>query len=128
MLFERPEFFEGVSFKTLGQGVALGAILTAAVGFNWFGPGFGWVTGGTAKEMAQKSEKAGVVSALASVCAGRFQQDAGVKINLAELKKISYGFDQGTFLQKGGWATSPGTEKPDSDVAQACAALLTAAR
>ena len=124
MLFERPEFLEGVSFKTMAQGAAIGAVLTIAIGFNWFGPGFGWVTGGSAKEMALKSEKSGAVSALASVCAARFQQDAGASAHLVELKKIDYSWDQGSYLQKGGWATLPGNEKPDSDVAQACAALL----
>jgi hypothetical protein len=31
---------------------------------------------------------------------------------------------QGSFVEKGGWATSPGSDKANSAVAQACATML----
>jgi len=31
---------------------------------------------------------------------------------------------QGSFVEKGGWATSPGSDKANSAVAQACAKML----
>jgi hypothetical protein len=43
------------------QGAALGAIALAITGFTWGG----WVTGGTAKEMAADQAKLEVLAALA---------------------------------------------------------------
>jgi len=31
---------------------------------------------------------------------------------------------QGSFVEKGGWATTPGSDKTNSAVAQACATML----
>jgi hypothetical protein len=45
--------------------------------------------------------------------------------NLAAFKKVD-SWSQGAFLEKGGWATVPGSNSPQqvSAVAQACASLL----
>ncbi len=45
-----PSILQGDSLTRLLQGAAAGAIATVVIGFNWGG----WVTGGTAKEMAEK--------------------------------------------------------------------------
>jgi len=121
MRFERPEIFEGTSFKNIAQGIAIGFALTLFVGLKWNL----LVTTGAAKEMEQRAEKSGTISALASICLYNFRHGAGADEKLVELKKIGYYWDQGTFIEKGGWATSPGAERPNSDVAQACAKLLT---
>jgi hypothetical protein len=42
---------------------------------------------------------------------------------LTELKKAS-SWEQGTFVEKGGWATATGTRSTDSAVVDACAKLL----
>lgn len=45
--------------------------------------------------------------------------------NLAAFKKVD-SWSQGAFVEKGGWATVPGSNSPQqvSAVAQACASLL----
>ena len=115
-------YLEGDSPKRFLQGIALGAIATMVVGFNWGG----WTLGSTAQGMAEKSAQAAVVQALAPICADKFRQAAEASVNLAELKKVS-SWQQDTFIEKGGWATFPGMTSPDRGVAQACANLLASA-
>jgi hypothetical protein len=114
-----PSFLQGESLKRLMQGAALGAVATIVVGFNWGG----WTLGSTAKDMAQKSSVSAVVAALAPLCVDRFQRANDSPNNLIELKKVST-WQQGSFVEKGGWATFPGSPSPDSAVASACGALL----
>jgi hypothetical protein len=115
-------FVNGDSPKRLLQGMAVGAIATMVIGFNWGG----WTLGSTAKEMVQKGATAAVVQALAPICVDRFQRAAEAPANLVELKKVS-SWQQDTFIEKGGWATFPGMNSPERGVAQACANLLAAA-
>jgi len=42
---------------------------------------------------------------------------------MVELKKVS-SYQQSTFIEKGGWATLPGSDTANSAVAQACANML----
>jgi hypothetical protein len=69
-----------------------------------------------------------VVVALAPVCVEKFQRNADVAANLAALKKAD-SWSQGEFVEKGGWATVPGSHSPEqvSAVAKACALLLAGA-
>ena len=101
-------------------GAAAGAIALAIVGFSWGG----WVTGGTAETLAKKSAATAVVAALTPICVEKFQQAAGASANLAEMKKATYSSDQSKFVEKGGWATMPGSTEPNSAVAAACAESL----
>ena len=90
-------------------------ILTMIVGFNWGG----WVTGGTAKIMAQDA----VLQRLTPICVGQFNQDPAKEQKLDELKKASF-YARDDYVKAQGWATMPGEAKPDSQVANACAKLL----
>jgi hypothetical protein len=90
-------------------------ILTMIVGFNWGG----WVTGGTAKAMAQDA----VIQRLTPICVGQFNQDPEKAQKLSELKKTSF-YERDDYVKAQGWATMPGEAKPDSKVADACAKLL----
>ena len=110
-------------YKPLIWGAVGGAIALAVVGFSYGG----WTTAGTAEQMAQQRSDAAVAAALAPICADRFRQHADASANLAELKKVD-SWRQGAFIEKGGWATMPGTAAPDSAVARACAELLAAAK
>ena len=104
-------------------GFAGGAIAATIIGFSWGG----WVTGSKAENEATQRANAAVVAVLAPVCVERFQRAADVSVNLAALKKVD-SWSQGDFVEKGGWATIPGS-KPNSEVAavaKACAALLAA--
>jgi len=110
-----------VETKPALWGIVGGAIAAAIVGFSWGG----WVTGGKAEADATQRANGAVVVALAPVCVERFQRAADVSANLAALKKVD-SWSQGDFIEKGGWATAPGSKAPDqlSAVAKACALLL----
>jgi hypothetical protein len=114
-----PSILQGDSLTRLLQGAAAGAVATMIVGFSWGG----WVTGGTAKEQVQKSVSTALVSALSPVCVDKFQRSAEATANLAELNKVS-SWQQGSFIEKGGWATMPGGDSSNAAVAQACATML----
>jgi hypothetical protein len=73
--------------------------------------------------MAQRSSSSAVVAALSPICVDKFQQSANAVTNMAELKKVS-SYQQGSFIEKGGWATLPGSDAANSAVAQACATML----
>jgi len=89
------------------------------IGFNWGG----WSLESTSAKRADDSSKSAVVAALAPICVDKFQQSADVATNFVELKKVA-SYLQGSFVEKGGWATPPGSDKANSAVAQACANLL----
>ena len=110
-----------VETKPALWGVAGGAVALAIVGFTWGG----WVTGGKAEADATQRANAAVVVALAPVCVDKFQRTADASTNLAALKKVD-SWTQGDFVEKGGWATVPGSNSPEqvSAVAKACALLL----
>lgn len=114
-----PAILQGDSLTRLLQGAAAGAIATMIVGFNWGG----WVTGGTAKETTQRSTQSALIAALSPICVDKFQRSADAAANMAELKKVS-SYQQGSFIEKGGWALLPGSDKTDSAVASACANML----
>lgn len=110
-----------VETKPALWGMVGGAIAAAIVGFSWGG----WVTGGSAEATAAQRANAAVVVALAPVCVERFQRASDVPANLAALKKVD-AWSQGDFIEKGGWATAPGSKPSEqaSAVAKACASLL----
>jgi hypothetical protein len=113
-----------VETKPALGGIAGGALALAIVGFTWGG----WVTGGKAKTAALQGADAAVIVALAPVCVDKFQHAGDVSANLAALKKVD-SWSQGAFVEKGGWATLPGSNSPEqvSAVAKACALLLAGA-
>jgi hypothetical protein len=114
-----PSIVQGDSLVRLLQGAAAGAIATMIVGFSWGG----WMTSGSAKEQQQKSVSAALVTALSPICVDKFQHSAEATANLAELSKVN-SWQQGAFIEKGGWATMPGGETANSSVAEACATML----
>ena len=101
-------------------GAAGGAAALAFVGFA-FG---GWVTGGKAADMARQQTEKAVVAALAPICVDKFRLAKEVEANMGKLNAISYSWEKGTYISKGGWATLPGSDEPSSGVAQACAEML----
>ena len=112
-------WYQGESLKRLLQGAAVGVVATLAIGFGWGG----WMLGSTAKTLADSTASSAVVAAIAPICADQFQRSTDAAVNLTALKKAST-WDQGTFVEKGGWAVMPGSKAADSGVPQACAALL----
>ena len=101
-------------------GIVIGAAGVAVAGFM-FG---GWVTGGKAAEMARQQADQAVVAVLAPICVDKFRQAKNADENLGKLNAISYSWEKGTYVAKGGWATFNGSNEPNSGVAQACAEML----
>ena len=110
----------GKQIEPFVWGAMGGAALLAIVGFM-FG---GWVTGGTAAELARKQADAAVVKVLAPICVDKFRHASNAAENLGKLNAISYSWEKGTFVSNGGWATMPGNGEPNTAVAQACAEML----
>lgn len=119
-VMEVPSILQGDSLTRLLQGAVTGAAVAMIVGFSWGG----WTLGSSAEKIAKEQATLAVVAALGPICVSQFRQAANASVNLTELNKISYAWDRGTFIEKGGWATMPGSEKADSTVATACAETL----
>ena len=100
-------------------GAAGGAAVLAIVGFMWGG----WVTGGTAQEMAEEMAEEAVAGRLAPICVVQYNQDSEKDQKLKELIEES-SWKRREYVEKQGWATMPGEETPDSKVAEKCAELL----
>ena len=100
-------------------GAAGGAIVLAIIGFAWGG----WVTGGTAQEMAEQKAENAVVGRLAPICVEQFNQVSEKDQKLKELKEID-SWKRGDYVDKQGWATMPGEKKSDRNVAEKCADML----
>ena len=105
--------------KPFVWGLVVSAVLTMIIGFA-FG---GWVTGGTAQEMAKEMADEAVIDRLAPICVTQFNQDPEKDKKLQELKEIS-SYQRGDYVEKQGWATMPGEKEPDSNVANECAKRL----
>ena len=119
-----PSILRGESRTRLLQGVAIGAVASMVIGFSWAG----WVTGGTATKLANERADTAVVAALTPICVEKFLQNSDAKANLTVLQKISTGWEQGEYLEKGGWATRPGATSSDYHLARACAEKLAQAK
>lgn len=94
-------------------------IATMIVGFTWGG----WVTGSTARRMAEASGEEAVLKRVAPICVVRFKDDPKRVEKLKQLKEIS-SWEQGDYVKKQGWATMPGEKEPEGRVADECAKLL----
>jgi len=100
-------------------GAVVGAVAFSIVGFS----SLGWTLGSTAEKMATERAETAVVAVLAPICVEKFQQQADAAAKLVAFNKIS-SWDRRAVIEKGGWATMPGTDKPNSAVAGACAEKL----
>ena len=103
------------SLKPALWGAIAGAVAISVIGFS----SMGWTLGSTAERMAADRAESAVVSVLAPICVEKFQQQANSAAKLIEFKKAA-SWDQRALIEKGGWATTPGTEKMNSAVASAC--------
>jgi hypothetical protein len=64
-----------------------------------------------------------VVKRLAPICVIQFKQAPGKDQKLKELEATG-SWQRSEYVEKQGWATMPGEEKPDSNVASECVRLL----
>jgi hypothetical protein len=96
-------------------------VVTMVIGFTWGG----WVTGGTARAMAEARGEDAVVKRLAPMCALRYQDAPNKVQKLKELTEAG-AWDRAEYVMKQGWATMPGEKEPERKVADECAKLLVA--
>ena len=97
-------------------GAVAGAVAFTVVGFS----SLGWTLDSTAERMATQRAETAVVAVLAPVCVEKFQNQADAPAKLVEFNKVS-SWNRRAVIEKGGWATMPGSETPNSAVASACA-------
>src|SRR5215218_4402005 len=106
-----PDWLKPALYGAVG-----GAIALAIVGFNWGG----WVTGGTARQMAADQARTDVTAVLSLICVDQSKRDPQIAERVAALKAAS-SWSRGDLVMKNGWATMPGTTEANSQVARACA-------
>lgn len=98
--------------KPAAWGAVGGAVAAMVIGFSWGG----WVTGGTAEEMAATRAETAIVQAFTPICVLNAQNQPE---QLALLKAES-SWSRDRFIVKAGWANGAGEEYRD-EVAEACA-------
>ena len=96
-------------------GALVGAIAITFTGFTLGG----WKTTNSAQTMAKDLAAKEVTLAMVPVCLEISAGDPERIKKLAILKDLS-GFRQRNALMETGWATLPGSEKPDRNLAEAC--------
>lgn len=95
------------------------AVATMIIGFTWGG----WVTGGSAVEMAEAQAEEARASLAADICVERFLASPEVRTNLAALKEES-SYSQDNVISDAGWTTFADREDPVDGAAQLCAEQL----
>ena len=100
-------------------GALIGAAFVGFAGFSWGG----WVTSGTAQKRAVAMSRDHVVASMVPVCLDMARSDPARADKLATIRAAST-YQRRDALMAAGWATVPGTDAPDRDIAQACLAAL----
>ena len=98
-------------------------VATIVIGFTWGG----WVTGGTATRMAADAAAGANAQMAAADCIIRFENGPDATAQLAALKKAE-SYNRSDLIEKGGWATMPGSKEPVHGAALICAEKLVATK
>jgi len=106
--------------KPAVMGAVVGAIATVVLGFSQGG----WVRGSTADRIAEQRSEAAVTAALVPVCISQSNSDPDSPAKFAQLGAIKSSYERRDFVMKAGWATVPAADKPNGDLAAACADVL----
>jgi len=96
-------------------GALFGAAFVGIVGFSWGG----WMTGSSANDMANEMAQDEVVAALLPLCLDMSRTDIERVAKLATIRDAS-SFKRRDAVMATGWATMPGADAPNRDLAQAC--------
>lgn len=122
-----PSYLRGEGLKTHLIAIGIGAVVSLALMFNWFGFGMGAMLANTAKKMADKRVNAEIVALYTPQCVRHFEAQTEMPGRWAAFKKAVADYDQQDFIEKAGFATPPGEKLANDDVASACADKLTKA-
>jgi hypothetical protein len=101
-------------------GAVIGAVGISVIGFS----SFGWTLGSTAERIARERAQTAVVEVLSPSCVEKFRHQADAAEKLVEFTKVSSSWGRRAIIEKGGWATVPGSDAPNSAVVSACAEQL----
>ena len=108
--------------KTMLFWSCAGSVVVAlVVGFTWGG----WVTGGTAQDMAQTAGDDSRYELASVICVEKFLAAPDAQAQLTELKAIDSSYRQRQFIEEGGWAVMPSKDKATRQAADLCAKVLT---
>jgi hypothetical protein len=117
----REMFMKAPWIKPGIWGAVIGSVLTMIIGFGWVG----WVTAGSADQAARQHAYAAVTSALTPFCLAKAKMDPARAKKLGELRAIEFSsYQQEQLVMEAGWASMPGSEEPNRQVAGACASRL----
>jgi hypothetical protein len=107
--------------KTMLVWSCVGSVIVAlVVGFTWGG----WVTGGTARGMAETAGDTSRYELASVICVERFLAAPDARAQLTELKAIDSSYSQRQFIEEGGWATMPNQDEAARQAADLCARVL----
>ena len=95
---------------------AAGMAVLVLMGGFW---GLGWVTNGSAEDMAEKAAKKAVFAHLVPFCVLHAKESLTADADIAALKKES-SWKRNDFVKAKGWATMPGEDEPVRGVADRC--------
>jgi predicted dienelactone hydrolase len=100
-------------------GAIIGAVFVGVAGFSWGG----WMTGNGATKMASALSHDNVIAALVPMCLDMSRTDTDRVAKLATIKDAST-YKRRDAVIAAGWATVPGSDVPNRDLAQACIGAL----
>ena len=107
--------------KTMLFWSCAGSVVVAlVVGFTWGG----WVTGGSARDMAETAGDTSRYELASVICVERFLAAPDAQTQLTALKAIDSPYRQRQFVEEGGWATMPSKDKAALRTAELCAKVL----
>lgn len=105
--------------QSFTAGMAAGAIVLLIIIFA-----AGWVvTQSSAEEQASEMAEKAVLKKLVPICLTQFQQDFAKDQKLKELQAED-SWKRGDYVKKQGWATMPGGELPEENIADACSTRI----
>ncbi|MDQ0324033.1 hypothetical protein QO002_006240 [Pararhizobium capsulatum DSM 1112] len=97
------------------NGAVVGELAMAVVGFTWGG----WVTGGTSRKNSATETSTGVAMALTPYCIEKSKADPLAAAVLTEFKAAG-SYARSGIVEKAGWATPLGADKPNGELAKSC--------
>jgi hypothetical protein len=107
--------------KTMLFWSCAGSVVVAlVVGFTWGG----WVTGGTARDMAETAGDESRWELASVICVEKFLAAPDAQAQLTELKGLDSSYRQRQFIEAGGWAVMPSKDQATRQAADLCAKVL----